>query len=109
MFKTEKQKMLGGDLYNAGDPEIQSDQAAAREWMVRYNAALGVDQLQRRMLLAERPAHVGGIHCAPAFPLRLWIQHLARSGRVPQLRLRHSGRCECDDRRWTQMGQTYRS
>jgi maltose O-acetyltransferase len=59
MLMSEKQKMLSGELYNAGDPEIQSDQAAARDWIVRYNAALGLDQSQRRMLLAERLAQVG--------------------------------------------------
>jgi len=68
MLMSEKQKMLGGELYNAGDPEIQSDQAAACEWMVRYNAALGADQSQRQLLLAERLAHVGdGSSVRPPF------------------------------------------
>ncbi|RYH16445.1 MAG: hypothetical protein EON54_28280, partial [Alcaligenaceae bacterium] len=48
MFKTEKQKMLAGDLYDAGDAEIQADLAATREWLVRYNAALAMPSEERR-------------------------------------------------------------
>jgi hypothetical protein len=29
-MRTEKQKMLAGELYHAGDPEIQADQATAK-------------------------------------------------------------------------------
>jgi acetyltransferase-like isoleucine patch superfamily enzyme len=78
MSKSEKQKMLDGELYDAGDPEIQSDQAAAREWLVRFNAASGVDPSQRRMLLAERLAQVGNgstvrppFHCDYGTNIRL--------------------------------------
>jgi maltose O-acetyltransferase len=39
-MRTEKEKMLAGELYHAGDPKIQADQAAAKVWMVRYNASL---------------------------------------------------------------------
>ncbi|RCL53201.1 MAG: sugar O-acetyltransferase, partial [Pseudomonas sp.] len=39
MTMSEKQKMLAGELYHPGDPEILADQAAAKAWMVRYNAA----------------------------------------------------------------------
>jgi maltose O-acetyltransferase len=56
---SEKQKMLAGQAYNPGDPEIQADQAAAKEWMVRFNAALGSSPAERRALLAERFAEVG--------------------------------------------------
>ena len=65
MFKSEKQKMLDGELYNAGDPEIRSDQAAAREWMARYNASLGLGATEEERrdrytsLLAERLAKLG--------------------------------------------------
>jgi len=40
MMRTEKEKMLAGELYHAGAPEIQADQAAAQAWMVRYNTSL---------------------------------------------------------------------
>jgi len=44
--KTQKQRMLAGEPYLAGDDEIQADQRAAQAWMDRYNASL----------LDERPA-----------------------------------------------------
>lgn len=66
--KTEKQKMLAGEYYNAGDAEIQADQAAAREWMDRYNLTPGVTNAQRPDLLRERLAAVGeGAFIRPPF------------------------------------------
>jgi maltose O-acetyltransferase len=59
MQQTQKQNMLAGELYHANDPEIQSDQEAAKAWMVRYNAALGATADERRELLRERFAAVG--------------------------------------------------
>lgn len=59
MAMSEKQKMLAGELYYPGDPEILADQAAAKAWMVRYNAALAASPDERRALLAERLASVG--------------------------------------------------
>ena len=56
---TEKQKMLAGELYRPGDPEIQADLAATKHWLVRYNAALAASPAERRALLAERLASVG--------------------------------------------------
>ena len=40
MSKTEKQKMLAGELYRPGDHELQADAAANKAWLARYNAAL---------------------------------------------------------------------
>ncbi|VWX55503.1 maltose O-acetyltransferase [Burkholderiales bacterium 8X] len=59
MTSTQKQKMLAGELYDAGDDEIQADLAATRSWLVRYNASLGMESNARRALLAERLAEVG--------------------------------------------------
>ena len=59
MLDSEKKKMLAGELYHAGDREIQADQATAKAWMVRYNAALGASADERRELLRERFAAVG--------------------------------------------------
>lgn len=56
---SEKQKMLAGSPYDPGDPEIQSDQAAAKAWMARYNAASAAPPAERRALLRERLAEVG--------------------------------------------------
>jgi maltose O-acetyltransferase len=59
MEQTQKHKMLSGQLYHADDPEIQADQQSAKEWMVRYNAALSATAGERRQLLRERLATVG--------------------------------------------------
>ena len=59
MTRTERDKMLAGDLYDAGAPELQADAAAAHEWLARYNAAFGTPISERRELLLERLAAVG--------------------------------------------------
>ena len=77
-MRTEKQKMLAGELYRPGDPEIQADQAAAKSWMVRYNAALGASAAERRALLRELLPEVGDgavirppFHCDFGYNIRL--------------------------------------
>lgn len=57
-MKTEKQKMLAGELYRP-DAELGAEQAAAKAWMARYNAALASPPSERRALLSERLGHVG--------------------------------------------------
>jgi maltose O-acetyltransferase len=59
LSKSEKQKMLAGELYNPGDAEIAADQAANKAWLVRYNAALAQPVSERYALLGERLGHVG--------------------------------------------------
>jgi maltose O-acetyltransferase len=59
LFRTEKQKMLAGELYQANDAELEADRNAASAWMVRYNAALGASEGDRRVLLRELLAEVG--------------------------------------------------
>lgn len=78
MTRTEKDKMLAGEPYRPGDPEIQADQAATKTWLVRYNAALGLSVGERRALLRERLAEVGEgavvrppFHCDFGFNIRL--------------------------------------
>jgi len=56
--KTEKQKMLAGELYRP-DAELAADQAAAKAWMLRYNAAMALPTSERHALLCERLGHVG--------------------------------------------------
>ncbi len=58
MSKTEKQKMLAGELYRP-DAEIGAEQAVTKAWLVRYNAALAAPVSERHVLLRERLAHVG--------------------------------------------------
>lgn len=59
MSRTEKEKMLAGELYTANAPEIQADQAAARAWMARFNGAIDMPLSERYELLQERLAAIG--------------------------------------------------
>lgn len=38
-MKTEKEKMLAGELYLSADPEIPGRLAASKRWLVRVNNA----------------------------------------------------------------------
>jgi maltose O-acetyltransferase len=78
MARSEKAKMLAGELYRPASPEIQADQAATRAWLSRYNASLTLTDDARRALLAERLAEVGPgavvrppFHCDYGFNIRL--------------------------------------
>jgi maltose O-acetyltransferase len=78
MVRTEKDKMLAGELYDASDPEIQVDLAEAHRWLARYNAALDMEPSDRRELLVERFAAVGEgavirppFHCDYGFNISL--------------------------------------
>ena len=67
-MRTEKDRMLAGELYDASAPELQADQAATQNWLARYNAALDADAPERRRLLLERLAEVGdGAAIRPPF------------------------------------------
>jgi maltose O-acetyltransferase len=57
-LRTEKQKMLAGELYRP-DAELGAEQAAAKAWMARYNAALASPPSERHALLCEGLGHVG--------------------------------------------------
>jgi maltose O-acetyltransferase len=78
MVRSEKEKMLAGEPYWPGAPEIQSDQAAAREWLARYNASLALSRSERHALLVESLGEVGRdavirppFHCDYGFNIRL--------------------------------------
>lgn len=78
MFISERQKMISGQPYNPGDPELQADQAAAKHWMARYNASLASTPADRRDLLRQRLGEVGEdavirppFHCDYGYNIRL--------------------------------------
>ena len=78
MTRSQKEKMLAGDLYNAADPEIQADLLTTGVWLKRYNDALGQSPEQWHALLSERFAEVGPgavirppFHCDYGFNIRL--------------------------------------
>src|SRR5260370_2527922 len=77
-MRTEKEKMSAGELYHAGDPELQADQAASKVWMVRYNASLAASAAERRILLRELLFEVGEgavirppFHCDFGYNIRI--------------------------------------
>ncbi len=76
--RTEMQKMLAGELYRAGDPEIQAAQAANFAWLARFNASLTLSRDERRVLVREGLGSAGertGIrppfHCDYGFNIHL--------------------------------------
>jgi maltose O-acetyltransferase len=58
-LKTEKQKMLAGELYRPGDPEIQAEQRVNKAWLSRYNAAMALPVAERHALLSEHFGRAG--------------------------------------------------
>ena len=67
-MKTEKEKMLAGELYLPGDAEIEADLAATKRWLVRLNASLAQSPAERREILLERFGAVGeGVVIRPPF------------------------------------------
>ncbi len=68
MTKTEKQKMLAGELYVFGGAELEADQRRICGWMDRYNAAIDRTLEERHALLREIFAQVGeGATIRPPF------------------------------------------
>lgn len=66
--KTQKQKMLAGELYTADDPELAADNRRISEWLDRYNATNTSTQPERQALLREAFASVGeGCTIRPPF------------------------------------------
>jgi maltose O-acetyltransferase len=75
---SEKDKMLAGELYDAGAPELQAELAATHRWLARYNAALPDGPQRWHALLRERLAAVGEgalirppFHCDYGFNIHL--------------------------------------
>ena len=66
--RTEKQKMLAGDLYRAGGPELAADHLRADRLMRAYNATGIEEPQQRRAILGELLGTVGeGVVVRPPF------------------------------------------
>ncbi|MDD1016292.1 sugar O-acetyltransferase [Pseudomonas rubra] len=68
MNLSEKQKMLGGQLYHASCPQLQAEQIANKHWMARYNNSAELLNEQRHGLLGEHFGKVGdGVVIRPPF------------------------------------------
>ncbi|TCU02069.1 sugar O-acetyltransferase [Rhizobium sullae] len=78
MTRSQKDKMLAGEMYNAADPEIQADLLVTGAWLKRYNDTLGAPPEQWHVLLCERLGEVGHgavirppFHCDYGFNIRI--------------------------------------
>ncbi len=78
MRRTEKEKMLAGELYNPTDADLQAELKATQQWLARYNDPLAKAIPERRALLLERLAAVGEgavvrppFHCDYGFNISL--------------------------------------
>ena len=58
-MRSEKDKMLAGEPFDAGDPQLQADRAGTMAWLARYNAAIALPNHEKLTLLRERFASVG--------------------------------------------------
>lgn len=58
-MRTEKQKMLAGELYRPTDSELQAELSATAHWLARFNAALAGSPAERDVILRERLGGVG--------------------------------------------------
>ncbi|AXO90527.1 sugar O-acetyltransferase [Pseudomonas sp. K1(2024)] len=68
MSLSEKQKMLAGQLYHAGCPELQAEQMANKRWMQRYSESALLSKEARHALLQAHFAEVGeGVVIRPPF------------------------------------------
>ncbi|WP_083077312.1 sugar O-acetyltransferase [Thioclava electrotropha] len=67
-MRSEKDKMLAGELYRAEGPEIEADVARAGAWMDRFNATVAQSAEDCHALLSELFAEVGeGARIRPPF------------------------------------------
>lgn len=67
-MRSEKAKMLAGELYLADGPELAADNARANAWMDRFNARPCLSVEQRHAMLCELFASVGeGAAIRPPF------------------------------------------
>ncbi|KEO56518.1 sugar O-acetyltransferase [Thioclava pacifica] len=67
-MRSEKDKMLAGELYRAEGPEIAADVARASAWMDRFNASVARSAEDCHALLSELFAEVGaGARIRPPF------------------------------------------
>lgn len=71
-MKTEKQKMIAGDLFRPGDPELCDDRARAQRFMRAYNQTIVEDGDVRGPLLA---AHLGSVGDDTAIRAPIFIDY----------------------------------
>ena len=68
----QKRRMIAGELYRPGDPELVAERAAAQRFMRVYNATTVEDGASRRPLLA---AHLGAVGARVAIRAPLYLDY----------------------------------
>lgn len=63
----EREKMLAGQPYDPGDPELRAMHAAATAWMARFNAAGAASAAERLLILRELVRAGDGTVVRPPF------------------------------------------
>jgi maltose O-acetyltransferase len=59
MERTQKERMLAGELYFAHDPELSSEHLRAQKLLARFNATEATQEKERKDLLKELCGHFG--------------------------------------------------
>ena len=83
-YRSEKEKMLAGELYRAVDPELMADNRRAEQLLQQYNATLSEQADTRTKLLPELLGSVGdGTVIKPVFACDYGYNiHIGRNGFV---------------------------
>ena len=96
-MRTERDKMLAGELYDPLDPELVRARDRARDLCQDLNATREADQDERRRILTELFGAGGESRLdAAAVLLRLRLEHPARRAGLLQLQLRRARRVPGD-------------
>lgn len=59
MSKSQKERMLAGELYDPSDKELQDDRNATQNWLKRYNSSSDMPEEALHVMLSERLGTVG--------------------------------------------------
>jgi maltose O-acetyltransferase len=85
--RTQRQRMLDGDLYIADDPELAADSLRARRLQDRFNRTLADDADERRRLLEELLGGFGAeseirppFYCDYGYQIRIGARVFANFG-----------------------------
>lgn len=87
--RTQRERMLAGDLYLASDPELAAESLRARQLLDRFNRALADAADERRELLARLLGAFGAeseirppFYCDYGSPIRIGARTFANFGLV---------------------------
>ena len=95
----QKRRMIRGELYQPGDPELTADRLRCRILVEQFNATSATDAGLRHKLLHDLLGHIGEDCDDPAAArVRLRVPDPDRRPHVHQLRRGHPGRGAGDDR-----------